>query len=757
MKAGMPNYHLGINLGHDRAAALVRDGEIIVAIHQERLDRRKHSVGVLHQSVNDLSQVQPPDEAIRYCLEYSGITLSDVLSITANMPGIDYGPEILRRKLTPELADRVLRIPSHHLAHAYSAYWPSGFDEALVLVVDASGTTTPDRQTESYTLYEGRDNGLAELDSHKVPAHLAALSTLGFVYEYITRKAGFTTEIGSAISIPEAGKLMGLASYGNLQHNWQRWFELNENRDEIGISAYDIFLEVAALEKRYDDKKGKPYLRAYLVDLAYKVQSELEEALLHIVANAVRKTGLRKLCMAGGVALNSVANYRLFRDLALDDIFIFPSAGDGGIAAGCAMWAYATQEKNCRRPRLRRAALGKRYNAHEINKALNKFSDRIMAEELSADQIITRTGEALVNGHIVARFDSRSEYGPRALGHRSIMADPIFSQMKDVVNARVKFREAFRPFAPVIPEESISEVFEQQVASPFMLLVSPIKQEYRTKIPAVTHYDGTGRVQTVTEVDNRFFYRVCHLLPKLRGGPPVLLNTSFNVAGQPIVETPEEAIQTFLTTDIDYLCLEDLWLSKRDVPVQTYEEHLRQVNDNILPKGLPPGEPSVIDLMRQLDRALFWGEFEGCIWSLAQLRTLSTQGGRFKETSVLCADNPFGRPFKTQLSSDAVLLLDPLGKSVLKDFQGFKQPAEYSFEEVKLLMGVLADTPTQLDKLRVEQQFTTREWDERINWAVQQLTAYRLQPGAWFLQSPSADAPLPNHDSLIVKAAVVSS
>lgn len=753
----MPNYHLGINLGHDRAAALVRDGEIIVAIHQERLDRRKHSIGVLHQSVSDLSQVQPPDEAIRYCLEYAGITLSDVSSITANMPGIDYGPEILRRKLSPELTDRVLQVPSHHLAHAYSAYWPSGFDEALVLIVDASGSTTPDRQTESYTLYEARGNEISELYSHKVPAHLASLSTLGFVYEYISRKSGFCTEIGSAISIPEAGKLMGLASYGDLQHNWHRWFELNENHDEIGISAYDIFLEVAALEKRYDDKEGKPYLRPYLVDLACKVQSELEEALRHIVAHAVRKTGLRKLCLAGGVALNSVANYRLFRDLALDDIFIFPSSGDAGIAAGCALWSYATQEKNRHRPRLKKAALGKRYDKDEINKALNKFTDTIVAEELSADQVITRTGEALVKGHIVARFDGRSEYGPRALGHRSIMADPIFAQMKDVVNARVKFREAFRPFAPVIPEERISEVFEHEVASQFMLLVSPIKHEYHTKIPAVTHYDGTGRVQTVTEEDNRFFYRVCHILPELRGGPPVLLNTSFNIAGQPIVETPEEAIQTFLTTDIDYLCLENLWLSKRDVPVQTYEEHLQQVNDNTLPQGLPPGEPSVIDLMHQLDRALFWGEFEGCPWTLEELQTLSVKGGRFKETSVFCADNPFGRAFKTQLSSDAVLLLDPLGTSVLKDLQGLTKPAEYSFDEVKVLMGVLADTPAHLDRLRVEQQFTTREWDERIDWAVRQLAAYRLEPGSWLRQSPSADSPLPNEDSLTVETAAISS
>lgn len=753
----MLNYHLGINLGHDRAAALVRDGEVIVAIHQERLDRRKHSVGVLHQCASDFSQVQPPDEAIRYCLDYAGIKLSDVATITANMPGIDYGPEILRRKLSPELTDRVLRVPSHHLAHAYSAYWPSGFDDALVLVVDASGNTTSDRKTESYTLYEARDNKLTEVYSHKVPAHLASLSTLGFVYEYVSRKAGFKTEIGSTISVPEAGKLMGLASYGGPQHNWNRWFDLSENRDEVGISAYDIFLEVAALEKQYDDYEGKAFLRPYLVDLACKVQSELEEALLHIVARAVRKTGLRKLCLAGGVALNSVANFRLFRDLELDDIFIFPSAGDAGIATGCAMWAYANHEPKPRRARLTQAALGKHYQVDEIKVALAKYADQIEAEELSGEGAVTRTGEALIKGHIVARFDGRSEYGPRALGNRSIITDPTFAQMKDVVNARVKFREAFRPFAPVIPVERISEVFEQEVASPFMLMVSPIKQEFHDEIPAVTHNDGTGRVQTVTEEDNAFFYKVCHLLPELRGGPPVLLNTSFNVAGQPIVETPEEAIQTFLSTDIDYLCLENFWISKRDVPVQTYEEHLQLVNDDTLPVGLPPGRPSVLSLMAQLDRALYWGETDQSTWSIDELRELSAKGARFKETSALFPENPFRRSFKTQLSDEVVLILDPLGQSVLTDVSGITGTVNYSFDEVKLLMATLTDTPEQLELLRIEQQRTTQEWDEQVAWVIEQLTAFRLEPGNWLDRSPPSDSPFPELDDPVAEAAAASS
>ena len=739
----MSDYHLGINLGHDRAAALVADGEIVVAIHQERLDRRKNSVGFLHQSAGDPTQVQLPDEAIRYCLEYSGISLTEVSSITANMPGVDHGPDILRRKLSPELADKVLRVPSHHLAHAYSAYWPSGFDDALVLVVDASGNVTPDRKTESYTLYEAHGGELSELYSHAVPSHLASLSTLGFVYEYVSRKAGFKTEIGSAVSVPEAGKLMGLAPYGALQPHWQRWFGIRDDSYEVGISAYDIFLEIEALEKRHDDGEGQPYLRPYLVDLACKVQTELEEALCHIVGRAVRETGLRKVCLAGGVALNSVANYKLLTDLGLEDIFIFPAAGDSGVAAGCALWANATQQPGCPRHHQRQATLGKVYSSDEIQQAIALFDDRIQVEELDPDQVVSRTAEALAKGHIVTRVEGRCEFGPRALGHRSIMADPNFPEMKAILNARVKFREAFRPFAPVIPEENISEVFSQDIASPFMLLVSPIKEEYQEKIPAVTHSDGTGRVQTVTREENPFFYAVCQKLPELRDGPPVLLNTSFNVAGQPIVETPEEAISTFLGTDIDFLCLENLWISKSGVPVLSYEEHLHLVDESPMPHGLGSTESSVFGLMRQLDRALFQGEIEGCPWTPDELKVLSAQGARYKETSVLFAENPFDRPFHTQLSADAVLLLDPLGRSRLVDQSGLAPVSDYSLDEVKLLMAVLADSGEPLAALRIEQQFSTLEWDQRIDWAVGQLAAYRLEPGSAVRQPAIADSRLP--------------
>lgn len=730
----MKNYHLGINLGHDRAAALVCDGEIIVAIQQERLDRKKHSIGFLHQSPGDTKQIQLPLQAINYCLDAHNINMTDINSITANMPGEDHSPHILKHCLAPEWTGKIKRISYHHLAHAYTAYWPSGFDDALILVADASGSAESGK-TESYTLYRGRDNVLTPLHEEKVTSHLASLSTLGFLYEYVTRKAQFITRLSPSLSIPEAGKLMGLAPFGTLQENWQQWIHTSPDSYTLDISPYDIFLEVAALEKRYDTGEGKAYLRPYLVDMARKIQHELEQALLHIVELAVNETGLRKLCLAGGVALNSVANYKLYRQLKLDDIFIFPAAGDAGIAAGCALWAYANNENDHRhrplkkqpsRKQLRSAALGRTYSNTDVKAAAKKFGDRISVETLAPENVIKRCAEALAKGHIIARLGEGSEFGPRALGHRSILADPTFARMKDIINARVKFRESFRPFAPVIPATDVSEVFEQNVAAPFMLLVSDIKKKFHDVIPSVTHHDGTGRVQTVTKEDNVYLYQLCREMVKIRDGPPVVLNTSFNVAGQPIVETPEEAIETFLRADIDYLCLENIWIKKTQIPVLDYEQHLLKVESDELPHGLAPGQPAVTDLMRELDRALFFNERETCPWTKEELHALSSAGGRYKETSRLFPENPFQQAFKTQLSNNVVLILDPLGKSKLVKLSDASASKSYTLIEIKWVMAVHQNNAEQAEAIRLETQLSTLEANNKVSWAKQQLAEFNL-------------------------------
>jgi carbamoyltransferase len=721
-------YYMGINLGHERSVAIVKDGEIVVAIEQERLDRHKHSVGFTLQAPGVASKIQVPNESIRYCLDTCGITLTELERIVPNMPGQDFAPDIVKSAFPQDISRRVVPINSHHLAHAYSAFWPSGFEEALVLVVDATGSTSHEHRTESYSLYEGRGHNLKVLHSETVASHLAGLSTLGFIYEYITRKAGFVSQVDGrgTVTHAEAGKLMGLAPFGREQPHWHRWIWPVENSYSLKISAYDIFLEVAALEKRYDTGVDKPYLRAYLVDLAYKVQQELEQALLHLVSLAIQQTRLRKLCIAGGVGLNSVANYKLLHHLNLDDIFIFPAAGDSGIAAGCALWAYHTMGQGHKRPKLKRASLGHCYSHEEVSQALQQFDSFIEVEKLTPSEIITRSAQKLAQGHIVARFEGGSEYGPRALGQRSIMVDPTFQKMKDVLNARVKFREAFRPFAPVIPLENVNQVFELKKGAPFMLLVPPIKPGYKDQLPAVTHVDGTGRVQTVTEEDNPYFYQICWQLAQLRPGPPVLLNTSFNVAGQPIVETPSEAIQTFLQTDIDYLAIENFWISKRHVAVRSYEEQVDKLVDSPVPLGLPANAPAVTDLMAQLDRALFWGETKGCPWSETELRALSAEGARYKETSVLFPEAPM--PLRSKLSENVLLLLDPLGQSTLVDLTEQVSPSGYTFEEIRLLLTMLDAPENWQEEMRFELRLTHTEFFERLEWAELQLRRYNFKP-----------------------------
>ncbi|MEE2887512.1 MAG: carbamoyltransferase C-terminal domain-containing protein [Planctomycetota bacterium] len=714
----MSSYHLGINMGHDRSVAVVKDGEIVVAIEQERLDRIKHSVGFMLQAPDAMGQIQVPGESIAYCLDYLGLPLSEMSTITPNMPGVDMAPDILRGKFSQDVAAQVRTIPSHHLAHAYSVFWPSGFEEALVLVVDASGTTLsgPDgRRTESYTLYEGRGTELNEVHSEAVTPHLATLSTLGFVYEAVSRRAGFVTNLNSGLSFPEAGKLMGLAAYGGPQPNWEQWFSKDEDSHAIQMSAYDIFLEMAALEKRYDDGQGKPYSRPWLVDLAYKVQAELEKVLCQLVSDACQQTGLKRVCLAGGVGLNSVANYKILRECELEDIFIFPAAADNGIAVGCALWGYHTEEGGTERPPLGTACFGRRYNVQEVDDAIKHHEDLLEVEKLDPGEMIHCVAEALSKGNIVARYEGRAEFGPRALGHRSILADPTFKRMKDVVNARAKFREAFRPFAPFVPLDRANEVFELKSPSPYMLLVAPVREKFRAKLPAITHEDGTGRVQTCTPEQNPFFHALCLEAERLRGGSPVLLNTSFNVAGQPIVEAPLEAIETFLHTDIDYLSLDNRWIRRRHQPVKDYNDHILDLEFEKAPHGLKAGQAGVRPLMEELDAAIFHG-IPSQHWNEAEVAALSARGARFKETSVLFQAQLMDliAPLETQLGPDATLILDPVKSSVLVDETGRQSDVPLDMDRVKTILALRQPPQPIRDELRLQLGATPAELDDLV-------------------------------------------
>jgi len=713
----MRKFHMGMNLGHDRSVAVVQDGKIVVAIEQERLDRKKHSVGFLMQSPEELSQIQVPGECIRYCLDYLDISLNDVSTITANMPGIDYSTSILNGKFSKDISSKIQTIPSHHLAHAYSSYWTSGFDESLILVVDASGSTKCKNNhswtTESYTLYKANNRNIEPIYQEEVASHLAELSTLGFIYEYISRKAGFFTSVGTNLEFAEAGKLMGLAPYGNEQKNWTRWFDPIPGKPSLAINPYDIFLEILALEKKYDSREGKPYLRPWLVDLAYKVQKELEIALIHIVDVATKQTGIKKLCLAGGVALNSVANYKIFQKCDLLDIHIFPAAADNGISAGCALWAYSEIEKGNKRASLKQATLGKSYSDKETLIALDQYTDLLKVDCLNDKQMVDKVSNAISKGSIVARFEGGCEFGPRALGHRSIIADPIFLRMKDVINARVKFREAFRPFAPVIPIERANEVFVLDVKSPFMLLVAQIRNEFQSLLPAITHKDGTGRVQTCTKLDNKFFWELCESISNLRGGPPVILNTSFNIAGQPIVETPLEAISTFLRTDIDYLSIGNYWIQRKNIPVKTYQDHESTLSNQQFPVGLPQGQDNVLPLMKDLDEAIF-NNSRSVWWDEVELREISSKCARYKERSKIFQNHYFCAPLKTEFNSRAVLIIDPLNDSLLFDPKNVIPSVKLSKIEVELLLASEYPKDKYKVDIQIKYNFSPIELEDSI-------------------------------------------
>ncbi|MGB0591554.1 MAG: carbamoyltransferase C-terminal domain-containing protein [Myxococcota bacterium] len=687
----MSSLHLGVNLGHDRSAAIVSEGEILVAIEQERLDRHKHSTGFMLQGTEDPLQIQAPHEAIHYCLEAVGACLSDLTTITGNMPGIDRAQELLSRQLSPRLGSRIQRVPSHHLAHAYSAFSPSGFEEAIVLVADASGSTLREPSglwTESYTLYRGRGARLEPLHAERVKAHLAGISTLGFVYDQVSRMAGFLTRIGQHLEIPEAGKLMGLAAYGGPQEADRPWFRARPGDYSLDIRGWEILLECQALKKRFDSGEGALHMRQWVVDLAWKVQDELERALCHLVETAMTETGLARLCLAGGVALNSVANHVMVKRCGLEDLFVFPAAGDNGIAAGCALWAHHEVSGSSVRVPLRHATLGRDHGEAAISRAIELHGDALVCEALSEEALIETCAEALAKGRVVARYGGGSEFGPRALGHRSILADPSFPRMKDVLNARVKHREAFRPFAPVVPEEEANAIFDLEVPAPFMLVVPQIRPEHRGAIPAVVHEDGTGRVQTTSAQENPFLHTLCRQMVSERGGLPVVLNTSFNVAGQPIVETPEEAIATFLSTDMDHLALGGFWITRRGAAVRDYADHLQHLEEPITPSGLEPGRSSVEGLMEELDAAIFQGR-PSAHWSPDELAAIASQGAHLKEGALSFPECGLISPLRSQITESVVLLLDPMNGSRLVDLSGEHTAALLTRAQADLLLGLV--------------------------------------------------------------------
>ncbi|MEU7560295.1 carbamoyltransferase family protein [Streptomyces eurythermus] len=567
-------YVLGINLSHDRAACLLQDGRIVAAIEEERLDRLKHSEGfIIHGHFEKLSKVLPM-KAITYCLDAADIGIDDVDVVVGNRPLGDAARDRILRELPIRDKSKIhsLPMPSHHLAHAYAGYLASPFDEAAVLVVDGVGSKVPGTgRIEKHTVFDGDGTSLQRVHAETFPEDWSEVG-LGLFYSFFSAKLGFVTRWGHPTfgdfgcgGYTEAGKTMGLAPYGRPRPEWQRLLTVKEGnvvvRTEDMESAWDTWY--ASDGDGYDAKQRGSWQHQFAKDVAYKIQTETEEAMLELARYAHEVTGRSKLCLTGGVALNSVANQRIVAEGPFDEVYILPPAGDAGTAIGAAYYGYYTIAGGTERHSMRSGSTGRSYSEQEIEEAVREVGEQVESRRATVAEV----AQLLAQHRLVGWFQGGSEIGPRALGHRSMLADPRHPEIRDYLNEVVKHREVFRPFAPSVLSTEADDWFDMHGDSPFMLLVPEVLESRRDQVPAITHIDGTARVQTVEpDVNPRYHELISHFAELT--GVPLVLNTSYNDAGEPIVETPADAVRTFLNTELDHLYIGDLLLTKpgRELP-----------------------------------------------------------------------------------------------------------------------------------------------------------------------------------------------
>ena len=592
----MSEHVLGISaFYHDSAACLLRDGEIVAAAQEERFTRRKGDSAF-------------PERAVRYCLEEAGISTRELdcvafydkpllkferiletylgVAPAGLRPFAMAGPLWIKEKL---FIDRTLRerlgwsgpllYPEHHESHAASAFFPSPFEEAAVLTLDGVGEWA----TASIGLGRGSDI--------KILSELHWPDSLGLLYSAFTYYLGFKVNNGEY-------KVMGLAPYGEPRYVDRILGELMDLRDDGSFTLDQRYFDYltgltmtnGAFEKLFETPRREPEgkLTQRHMDVARSVQEVCEEVMLRMARHAHRITGSRNLCMAGGVALNCVGNGRILREGPFERVWIQPAAGDAGGALGAAQLVW---HRHLRRPRqpscsgdgMRGAYLGPAFTEDQIAATLRAKGARF--RRLDPEQLVGETARLLSEGNVVGWFEGRMEFGPRALGSRSILGDPRSRGMQRTMNLKIKFRESFRPFAPTVLRERVSDYFELDQESPYMLLVAPVKEERRlsmgedghrlfgidklnlprSDIPAVTHVDYSARVQTVDCRDNPRYHALLRAF-EARTGCGVLVNTSFNVRGEPIVCTPEDAYRCFMRTEMDNLVLWPFLLDKKEQP-----------------------------------------------------------------------------------------------------------------------------------------------------------------------------------------------
>ena len=593
---------LGISaLYHDSAACLLRDGEIVAAAQEERFSRKRHDAGL-------------PLQAVQYCLREANLSIGQIDHVvfydkpflkferlletfvaTAPRslgPFLRAVPAWLKQKLwTGDLVADSLGYPGkvlfgeHHESHAGSAFYPSPFDEAAVLTVDGVG------EWATTTTGYGRGKELVIDEEIRFP------HSLGLLYSAFTQFCGFKVNSGEY-------KLMGLAPYGEPRFVDEIYRSLIDLREDGGYSLavdrFDFMTGNRMVGRGFEELFGGPArapeapLTERELDLARSIQVVTEEVLLRIARRLHRKTGLKNLCLAGGVALNCVANGRLLREGPFDAIWIQPAAGDAGGAVGAAYAVWHRYLGRDRPPRagtdvMRGALLGPAFDDAAALRELSTFGAK--SHRLPSSETSGHIAELIDRGSVVGWFQDRMEFGPRALGARSIVGDARSPSMQSTMNLKIKFRESFRPFAPAVLREHVADWFELDADSPYMLLVADVaarqripesaprrgldkQKELHSTIPAVTHVDGSARIQTVTRADNPRFHELISAFLE-RTSCPVIINTSFNVRGEPIVCTPAEAYRCFMRTNIDVLVVGDHVLYKNEQPAFLDDEDWR--------------------------------------------------------------------------------------------------------------------------------------------------------------------------------------
>lgn len=599
----MEIYILGLSAYyHDSAAALIKDGEIVAAAQEERFTRKKHDPGF-------------PSNAVEYCLEEGGIQLSDVeYVIFYDKPLIkferlietylSYAPKGLRSfiaampvwlkeklylktLLKKELAKigncsqkelPALLFNEHHKSHAASAFYPSPFEKAAVMCLDGVG------EWATSSVWLGDGSKLTPVWEIDFP------HSLGLLYSAFTYYTGFRVNSGEY-------KLMGLAPYGEPKYVdliLENLIDVKEDGSyRLNMDYFDYAIGLTMTNQKFSDLFGVPVrapespLTQHEMDIARSIQVVTEEIVLKLARSVQKELGVDNLCLAGGVALNCVSNGRLLREGPFKDIWIQPAAGDAGGAIGAALsvWhEYLEKDRQVnKQDAMKGSYLGPRYTNDQIKESLDALGANYRC--LDDDQLMPELAEIMDRGNVICWMQGRMEFGPRALGGRSIIGDPRNTEMQSTMNLKIKYRESFRPFAPSILDDRVGDYFEHTTISPYMLMVAPIKEDIRVKmsadqeklfgveklkiprseLPAITHVDYSARIQTVHKHTNPRYH---HLLKAFEEctGCPVVVNTSFNVRGEPIVNTPEDAYRCFMRTEMDCLVIENHILLKKEQP-----------------------------------------------------------------------------------------------------------------------------------------------------------------------------------------------